>query len=294
MNNLYYSERQEGEAERERQDISGSFWGGFVSFIESRSRDGWFAERYPIHCFEAPLPIETDYDSLGQAFSAHNPGVPWPLNSLKAPPTLHVLDAVEFFGSIVTMPTQRVYHDYGRHHHITNFDRTKGFDEYRSEVNTMLRRCGHPFEINSSGQVQRLGPPILRESLASAVFSSGDLDLDRLLETARRKFQDPDLIIRTEALEKLWDAWERLKTILPGDKKTSVKALLDAAVAEPTLRDRVEGEARELTDIGNNFMIRHTETDKVPIKESEHVDYLFHRMFALILMILRAWRKKGV
>ena len=294
MNDLYYSERQQGEAERESQDISGSFWSGFVSFIESRSRDGWFAERYPIHCFEAPLPIETDHVSLGQAFSAHNPRVPWPLDSLQVPSTLYALDAVEFFGRIVTIPTRRVYHDYGRHNHITNFDRAQGFEEYQSEVNTMLRRCGHPFELDSPGRIQRLGPPVLGENLASAVFSSGDPELDKLMETARRKFQNPDLLIRTEAIEKLWDAWERLKTILPGDKKASVKALLDAAVAEPTLRDRVEAEARELTEIGNIFMIRHSETDKVPIKESEHVDYLFHRMFALILMILRVWRKKGI
>ena len=294
MNDLYYSERHEGEAEREQQDISISFWGGFVSFVESRSRDGWFAERYPIHCFEAPLPVETDQVSLGQAFSAHNPRVPWPLKSQNVPATLDALDAVEFFGRIVSKPTRRVYHDYGCHNHITSFDLAHGFKEYRAEVNTMLRRCGHPYELDTSGRIQRMGPPVLRESLESAVFSSGDLELDRLLETARRKFQDPDLNVRMEAIEKLWDAWERLKTILPGDKKTSVKALLDTAVAEPTLRDRVEREARELTDIGNIFMIRHYETDKVPIKESDHVDYLFHRMFALILMILRVWRKAGV
>jgi hypothetical protein len=33
----------------------------------------------------------------------------------------------------------------------------------------------------------------------------------------------------------------------------------------------------ELTEIGNRFMVRHTETDKIPITESAHVDYLFHR-----------------
>jgi hypothetical protein len=204
------------------------------------------------------------------------------------------LDAVEFFGRVVSMPTQRAYHDYGRHNHITSFDRSHGFEEYRTEINTMLRRCSHPYEMDASGRIQRVGPPVLREGLESAVFSSGDAELDRLLETARRKFQDPNPQIRAEALEKLWDAWERLKTILPGDKKTSVKTLLDAAVAEPTLRERVEQEARELTDIGNSFMIRHSETDKVPISESEHVDYLFHRMFALILMILRARRRGSV
>lgn len=293
MDDRYYSERLTGEVERESQDISGPFWGGFVSLVQSRSRDGWFSERYPLHCFEAPLPVETDEDALGRAFVAHNLRIPWPLGSQNAPTTLDVLDAVEFFGRVVSMPSGRFYHDYGRHNHITSFDRAQGFEDYRTEINTMLRRCSHPYEMDSSGRIQRLGPPVLREDLESAVFSSGDAELDRLLETARRRFQDPDPQVRAEALEKLWDAWERLKTILPGDKKASVKALLDAAVAEPTLRERVEREARELTEIGNSFMIRHAETDKVPINESEHVDYLFHRMFALILMILRARRKAG-
>ncbi|MFC0130687.1 hypothetical protein [Ralstonia solanacearum] len=44
----------------------------------------------------------------------------------------------------------------------------------------------------------------------------------------------------------------------------------------------------QLTEIGNKFMIRHTETDKVPIVESAQVDYLFHRMFAFIRLVLMA------
>src|SRR5580658_7191622 len=65
-------------------------------------------------------------------------------------------------------------------------------------------------------------------------------------------------------------------------------ALLDKAATEPNFRDRLETEARELTEIGNRFMIRHTEMDKVPIADSAHVDYLFQRMFALIRLLLKA------
>ena len=35
--------------------------------------------------------------------------------------------------------------------------------------------------------------------------------------------------VSKEALEKLWDAWERLKTLEAGDKKSSIKTLLDKA-----------------------------------------------------------------
>ena len=40
-------------------------------------------------------------------------------------------------------------------------------------------------------------------------------------------------------------------------------------------------------------MIRHAETDKVPIVESAQVDYLFHRMFASIRLILKATGRGG-
>jgi hypothetical protein len=103
-----------------------------------------------------------------------------------------------------------------------------------------------------------------------------------------RSFFDPDQSIRAEGLEKLWDAWERLKTLLPGDKKTSITKLFDQAVPEPDLRERVEQEANALTKIGNDFMIRHTETTQTPIQKSAHIDYLFHRLFALMWMILKS------
>ncbi|MHB1936940.1 MAG: hypothetical protein ACYCOR_10175 [Acidobacteriaceae bacterium] len=118
--------------------------------------------------------------------------------------------------------------------------------------------------------------------------------LDELLEDARHKFLNRDLKTRRESLEKLWDAWERLKTIEPGrDKKEQAKALLSRASAEPNLLGRLENEAMELTEIGNKFMIRHTETDKVPINESIHVDYLFQRMFAIVRLLLRSSSRGG-
>ena len=96
------------------------------------------------------------------------------------------------------------------------------------------------------------------------------------------------IAIRRESLEKLWDAWERLKTLEPGrDKRESAGRLLDKAAGEPTLRAKIEEEAIALTNIGNTFMIRHTETDKIPITDSAHIDYLFHRMFSMIRLLLK-------
>ena len=100
--------------------------------------------------------------------------------------------------------------------------------------------------------------------------------------------------IRKEGLEKLWDAWERLKTVEPGkDKKAQVTALLDRATKEPNCRKLLEDEAVALTSIGNNFMIRHTETNKTEIRGSACIDYLFHRLFAIIRLLLKTTDRGG-
>jgi hypothetical protein len=149
------------------------------------------------------------------------------------------------------------------------------------------------FELKE-GEILRLAPTALHQALSVSLFQTGDADLDRLLETARDKFLNKSAEIRGEGLEKLWDAWERLKTLESGaDKRAQASALLDKATGVPGLRDRLEVEARELTYIGNNFMIRHTEVGKPAISETVQVDYLFHRMFAMIRMLLKASGRGG-
>jgi hypothetical protein len=61
--------------------------------------------------------------------------------------------------------------------------------------------------------------PGLGETLTEFTFASGDQKLDELFETARAKFLDPNPEIRRESVEKLWDAFERLKTLEPGQEE---------------------------------------------------------------------------
>ncbi|GAH66143.1 unnamed protein product, partial [marine sediment metagenome] len=118
-------------------------------------------------------------------------------------------------------------------------------------------------------------------------FNTADTELDAMLESSRSKYLSPDPDIRRESLEKLWDAWERVKTIEPAPE-ASVERLLDKATSEAKFREALENEALELTRIGNTFQIRHSETSQIPLESSEHIDYLFHRLFALIQLLLRS------
>jgi hypothetical protein len=116
---------------------------------------------------------------------------------------------------------------------------------------------------------------------------TADSVLNQLISVAVAKFHDPRPEVRQESLEKLWDAWERLKTHYPGDKKQSVSFLLAQAIPDPALRARIDAEAREITDIGNSFMIRHSETNKPKISDGKFIDYLFHRLFSLVWLLTR-------
>jgi len=53
------------------------------------------------------------------------------------------------------------------------------------------------------------------------------------------------------------------------------------------MQSALEEEAKALTAIGNSFRIRHSETSKPEIVDAEHVDFVFQRMFAMLLLLLR-------
>jgi hypothetical protein len=131
------------------------------------------------------------------------------------------------------------------------------------------------------------------------VFQTGDAALDLLLESARKKFNDQNFKVRKEALDKLWDAFQRLKTIdypldknKPVNKPKSTEKLISKSAREPEFRIRLNTEMNELTSIGDNFQIRHYEKGKTPIESSLQVDYLYYRMLSLILFLLNSrWKK---
>jgi hypothetical protein len=217
----------------------------------------------------------------------------WPISADEMPDTLAVMDLLEFCEKYVASPEQGGYHSFYRHHHLT-FDVGAGKAAFRNEVNTVLARNGIAFEMGDDGAMARFGPAELMQDLRNATFNTGDAQLDEFLEDAREKYTSPDLKERKEALEEIWDAFERLKSIEDGkDKKATVAALIAKAIPDADLRQTVDEEMTELTKIGNTYMIRHTEKDKKPIKESAQVDYFFQRMFAVVRLLLKGTGRDG-
>ena len=301
--NDYFSDRENGPRARTEQVISPAVWAGLVATVQALINSGAFGLRFPERCPDGQAVCGCDTDALAASVIAEMPGLAWPLETMClvedgflsqrepfAPDTLLILDFIEFIYASVAKPIPGKHHDFFSHHHFT-FDQQLGQEEFRATVNRIFSRNGVAFEMLSTGRIVRVLPPVLGEDLKRTIFRTGDRTLDNMLDECRAKFSDRNPLVRREALERLWDGWERLKSLAdPGDKKRCIKIILDATAAEPSLRARLEGEATELNSIGNSHLIRHSEVNQVPVIDVDQVDYLFHRLFAMIQLILR---KKG-
>jgi hypothetical protein len=283
---MYFSERENGSRPRVVEEINSNVWGGIFAVVKSSLANESFGKSFPDQCPDGTAICGIDEGVLSATLKGEIPDIEWPLDQNSIPDLLTTLDLIEFCHKYIAYPIENGYHDYFKHQHY-KFDVEKGQIKFRESINSIFSRNGIIYELNKTGQIIRLAPEGLREQLQQSVFVTQDSDLDILLNTARAKFLNPNIEVRKEAIEKLWDAWERLKTIEPGDKKTSIETLLKKISPEMNFYGRLNQEANELTYIGNNFRIRHHETDKTPIESSDQVDYLFHRMFSLIYLILK-------
>jgi len=264
-----------------------------VGVIQTRADDGSFGSEYPERCPDNRSVIGTDIAALRAGLVARNLHNPFQREA-PVPTTFQVLDLIEFADEKIALPRHRgAFHEYHGHYHL-DFDGDAGRRAFRDEINQIFERNGIAFALRETGRIERIAPEGLREALSQAVFDTGDEALDALLERARTWFLSHDPAVRRESLETLWDAWERLKSLEDAkNKREGTKLILDKAAGEEHFRALLETEAATLTSIGNDFMIRHAEVNKTPINDDEHVDFLFHRLFATIRLLLRKSNRGG-
>lgn len=138
---------------------------------------------------------------------------------------------------------------------------------------------------------------VFKVDINSSLLFNKEIDTDDdILNTDIEKAKD--LYVKGElqlAIEKIWDAFERIKSYYGRDKKDSANIIAN------TLSDEIksaknsinidesnlffEKELRELTDLGNNYKIRHSEKNKPVITNCNTQEYLFFRVLNLINLI---------
>lgn len=133
---------------------------------------------------------------------------------------------------------------------------------------------------------------------ASLSYDLVDLQIDdnefnKLVEQAFQYYKEARI---DTATEKIWDAFERIKTFYKQyDKKGSITKLIDiVSKNNAEYREMVEEEFTSLTKLGNDFRIRHHETNKKDICCKEHYDYLFHRCIAVLRLVTSVLRENSL
>lgn len=159
----------------------------------------------------------------------------------------------------------------------TSYDHIKGYQEAIEEFKTFIDEC---FELSKEIDLGLLlETNVNTDLLFNSEINTEDQELSNLISEAKRRFinaKDKHI-----ALEKLWDAFERLKTYYGDNKKQSATKLINITSKELD-SDYLNDEFFALTKIGNNYTIRHHETNKIKIEDKSTINYLFFRMLNLV------------
>lgn len=300
----YFSDKEKGAMPKINNDFSMSAWTGLVSYINVLINKGYFGKHFPEECLDGQGCIGTNEDTFKAALQAEIPNLGWPLGAdpeeggrygyrsrtqvTFIPNYLDIMDLLQFCYKHVAFPiVGNDYHPYYRHTHIDDFNVDNGRNEFHEKINIIFARNGMAYELQKSGGIIRILNPDL-EKLMASVNIPAEVELKNILARANAKIVNFDVQIRYDALKELWDFWERLKSVNnPSNKRASAAQLLDDAADTPEFRSILEDEAKYLTGIGNQYFIRHTEMNQVKINESNHIEYLYHRMFSLIYLLMK-------
>lgn len=155
-------------------------------------------------------------------------------------------------------------------------------NNYTDEINLVLSNNGFIYKL-LGGKLE-----ISQMSLQSNEIIK-EVGLKDLIEQAILLYNSSNTSDKQIAIEKLWDAFERLKTYYTDlDKKKSAEKIVNE-VANNNEKYRIlfNEEFLKLTEIGNQFRIRHHETDKIDIIDNNYYNYFFQRCFALVDLILK-------
>lgn len=201
-----------------------------------------------------------------------------------------LLDLIEFFAENVRDVVVGSFHSYFGHYHLTCQNSRNVCAQFRDEINSIFQKTGLLYELNTNLQVDRIveNSP-LTPAVESAIAAVKEAGARELLQEAILLHRSPYPADIRDAVEKLWDAYERLKTYYTtmNKAKSAEKIVNDMAAGQAPYVTLFDTEFRALTKIGNDYRIRHHETDKVEITDVRYYDYFFNRCLSLIALAIQ-------
>lgn len=297
MANKYFSDEELGSKELSSEEISVTVWNSIVAIYQQFISNGALAGNFAAECPDGRVVYGCSEYQLENALKGEIPDLPIPVVQARTsydyslqedkadglPNKYAILDFLQFLYENIKDPIELGYHEYSRHYHYSFLDDGVFKSQFRERINKIFSRNGIVFFLDEDGQIKRSIPKSIAKIITDIRFNTGDERLNELLEISYSKFVLPRSESRIESLEKIWDAFERMKTYFGENKRSSASQLIDTVSENNNLfSEYLDNEFTQLRKIGNEFQIRHFERDKVKLESNLHIDYLFYRMSSLI------------
>lgn len=299
MTSEYFSDREVGTKEKTIEYIPENVWNGIVSIYNKLISNNHLSANFPVECDDNYGTYACDTRNLEYSIKAEIPNIKTPIQPISShnftteeeviQTTYCILDFIEFLYKNITDVEKGSYHSFFQHHHLSFPKGKKNKKRYIKDINLLFDRNCIAYFLTKKGEIRRTIPGTIKEVVEGIRLKTDDPRLDELLEISYSKIILPKHIQRMEGLEKLWDAFERLKTYYDeNNKKKSANTLIkNISNSNNLFEEHIGNEFMQLTKIGNAFQIRHFEKNKIQLTDNKHIDYLFYRMSCLIALSLK-------
>lgn len=200
-----------------------------------------------------------------------------------------LIDLIEYI-AINCRDYDQEYDNECEHAYLTFIGAKFAFKSFQSSINSTFDTVGLLYKLTDKKQVERIinDTPLTKE-VEATLLGVNESETQKLIKEAidLHKSPYPDSI--RDATEKIWDAFERLKTYYTNMKKkdSAEKIVLDISNGSNDFKAMIETEFKVLTDIGNDYRIRHHETNKINITDTRHYDYFFNRCLSVIALAVQ-------
>ena len=201
-----------------------------------------------------------------------------------------LLDLIELFANNIHDVTTGTYHEYFGHNHLILHSSNATAMLFKDEINEIFQKTGLLYCLNDDWQIERIveNSPLTSE-IEKTIVGVKELGTRELLQEAIAYYKEPRPGNRQIAVEKMWDAFERLKSYYPAMKKneSADKVISNMAAGQPAYIELFTAEFKVLTKIGNEYRIRHHDTDKIEIMDLRFYDYFFNRCLSLLALAIQ-------
>ncbi|EJP23720.1 hypothetical protein HMPREF1140_1030 [Lachnoanaerobaculum sp. ICM7] len=167
---------------------------------------------------------------------------------------------------------------------IESFNRhTTKSSQFGNEINAIFKLNNINVELRN-GEVHSTSNKAIGLDDSTNINEAGIEELIRIAEDLYNKGE------YSYAVEKIWDAFERIKTYYStlDKKKSAEKIINDISYGNEHIKKMFDNEFKLLTDTGNSYRIRHHEINKIDIIKELHYKYFYKRCLALISVIVES------